>query len=92
MTEVLIKPSEQVAGQAGSTQVLDHWQEEVQVCVPPLPQLWVVLGEQTPCPVHEPQEDVVQVPVLPSQETVLVLVPQLPQLSLATGLLAAGQV
>ena len=41
---------------------------------------------------QDPHDPVVQLPVLLSQDTVLVLVPQLPQLSLATGLLAAGQV
>ena len=91
VADVLINPSEHDAGQGASTQV-DHAQEEEQVCVPPLPQDWVALGVHTPSPEQAPQAVVVQVPLLPSQVTVLVCVPQLPQLSLATGLEAAGQV
>jgi hypothetical protein len=69
-----------------------HAQEEVQVCVPPVPQLWLAPDAQTPWPVHELHVPVVQLPVLLSQVTVLVCEPQLPQVWLVAGLDEAGQV
>jgi hypothetical protein len=41
VADVLINPSAQVAGQGVSTQEDDHWQEDVHICVPPLPQACV---------------------------------------------------
>ena len=92
VADVLENPSEQLAGQAGSLQVEGHAQLEVQVCVPPLPQDCVAPTAQTPSPLQEPQAPDTQLPVLESQVTVLLLLPQFPQVSLNAGLLEAGQV
>jgi hypothetical protein len=56
---------------------LPHSHSMLQVCVPELPQAWVSLGSQVPCPVQSDQED--QMPLSQAR----LCVPQRPQLSLA---------
>jgi hypothetical protein len=80
------------AGQSCPPQ-LPQAQEEVQVCVPPVPQDCVSPAAHTPPPLHVPHVPVDHVYVLVLHVTVLVCVPvlQLPQDWLVVGLLAAGQ-
>lgn len=69
----------------------EHARVLLPVCPPSHAALSVAPGRQLPCPVQPPQLPAVHEPVLVSQLTLRVCIPQFPHSWLADGLLEAGQ-